>query len=253
MNKSSLGYFLLITALFLGVVNYSPFLQTPILDAMNSIKKTYHQTVQYINTSIDAHFLQAQTIKNLTQKLQNCEQDHLLMQQLTHEVDDLYKLSKSRFSNHPKVQLVRTIAYEQFGNMNRLWLDVPEYNSSKIYGLVYKEQVAGIVINKNGRALALLNHDIKSAYSVYIGGKKAPGIAHGNNEQNIIVNFIPAWFEIKVGDEVITSGLDHVFFKGLKVGKVLSVNESQGYQNAVVKPYYNDNEPHYFYMIKDVR
>jgi hypothetical protein len=34
---------------------------------------------------------------------------------------------------------------------------------------------------------------------------------------------------------------------------VVSVNSSQGYQNAVVKPYYEANELNYFYMIRTVK
>lgn len=253
MNRSSLGYFLLILFLFIGAVNYSPVLQSPLIEMLNDIKTTYHHTISSIDTAIKKHFFQAETIEQLQKELQHYEKNHLIMQELAHEIDDLYKLNNTKLSSNPKVELVRAIAYQQFGNMNRLWLDVTDYNSSKIYGLVYKEQVAGIVINQNGKPLALLNKDIKSAYSVYIGKAKAPGIAHGNNEQDIVVNFIPAWFDIHRGDEVITSGLDDVFFKGLKVGKVVSVSESQGYQNAVVHPYYNSNEPNYFYMIKEIR
>ena len=105
----------------------------------------------------------------------------------------------------------------------------------------------------NGKPLALLNRDIKSAYSVYIGKNHAPGIAHGNNDQHLIVDFIPTWYDIKKGDEVITSGLDNIFFKGLKVGRVLSVTSSQGYQNAVIEQYYKDNEPSYFHMIRKLK
>ncbi|MEA2091478.1 MAG: rod shape-determining protein MreC, partial [Campylobacterota bacterium] len=85
------------------------------------------------------------------------------------------------------------------------------------------------------------------------GEDKAPGIAHGNNAQNLVVKFIPAWFNIEAGDEVTTSGLDKIFFKGLKVGRVLSVKTSQGYQNAVIEPYYKANDPNYFHMILRVK
>ena len=120
-------------------------------------------------------------------------------------------------------------------------------------GRTDKELVAGIVISQNGRALGLLNKDIKSSYAVYVGDRKAPGIAHGNSAENLIVRFIPAWFTIKEGDEVVTSGLDEIFFKGLKVGTVVSVTKSQGYQDAVIEPYYKANNPNYFHMIKKIK
>lgn len=253
MNKSSLIYFFILVALFVGALNFSQSIQKPFINSLNFIKDSYHSTVTYIDNGIEKHFFQADRIEQLKEQLQRYENNHLVMQELASEIDDLYKANDSNMSIQPQVQLVRTTSYQKFGNLNRLWLNVKDYNSSKIYGLTYKEMVAGIVINYNSKPLALLNNDIKSAYSVYIGEGKAPGIAHGNNEENIVVNFIPAWFEINVGDEVTTSGLDNIFFKGLKVGKVISINHSEGYQNAVIKPYYSTNEPNYFYMIKVVK
>ena len=175
------------------------------------------------------------------------------MRQLASEINDLFALNQSKLSTNPKVQLIRTNSYQKFGNLNRIWLDVDDYNSSRIYGLTYKEFVAGIVIEEKGKALGLLNRDIKSSYAVYVGNNKAPGIAHGNSSKNLIIKFIPTWFIINIGDEVTTSGLDKIFFKGLKVGKVLSVTSSGGYQNAVIEPYFKSNNPNYFYMIKKIK
>ncbi len=253
MNKKAFSYFFIIIALFVGALYYNNLIQSPIISALNSIKSSYHNTIEFFENKIDKHIFQAQEIKNLKNKLQKYENNHLVMQQLASEINDMYQENNSSLITNPKVQLVRTISYEKFGDLNRLWMDIPDYNASKIYGLTYKELVAGIVISKNNKPLALLNSDIKSAYSVYVGKEKAPGIAHGNNAKNIIINFIPAWFNIKPGDEVITSGLDNIFFKGLKVGKIISVTKSQGYQNAVVEQYYKANEPNYFHMIRSVR
>ncbi len=253
MNKKLFTYLLILLALFMGALYYTKTIQSPLLSSLNSIKVTYHTITQSIQDSIDKHFFQAQEITDLKEKLQKYENNHLVMQQLASEIDDMYKENNTTLATNPKTELVRAISYEKFGNLNRIWLDVPDYNASKIYGLIYKEMVAGIVIPKDGKALALLNNDIKSTYAVYIGEGKAPGIAHGNNGKNLVVSFIPAWFNIKIGDEVITSGLDNIFFKGLKVGKVVSISKSQGYQNAVVEQYYKSNEPSYFHLIRSVQ
>ena len=253
MNKELFSYFFVLIALLVGALYYNNTIQSPLISTLNSIKKSYHSSRKYISDTIDQHFYQASEIEKLNKKLVFYKKSHLQMHELAIEIQDLYKIKNSPLQTKPEVELVRSISYQKFGNFNRLWIDVPEYNSSKIYGLTYKEFVAGIVINKNEKPLALLNQDIKSAYSVYVGKKNAPGITHGNNANNLVVNFIPTWFEIKVGDEVISSGLDKIFMKGLKVGKVLSVTSSQGYQNAIIEPYYKSNEPNYFYMIKRIK
>ena len=253
MNKELLFYFSVVAALIVGALYYTNAIQSPILSSLNSTKSTYHDITESISQTIDKHFFQAQEIETLKVELRQYENNHLVMQQLASEINDLYKENKSLFKTSPEVELVRTISYQKFGNLNRVWIEVADYNKSKIYGLTYKELVAGIVINMNGKPLALLNRDIKSAYSVYIGEDHAPGITHGNNDEYLIVDFIPTWYDIKKGDEVTTSGLDNIFFKGLKVGRVISVTSSQGYQNAIIEQYYQDNEPSYFYMIKELK
>lgn len=253
MNKELSGFLFIFIALFIGAMYYTNIIQEPFIHALNSLKSTYHSSVKYSNDTIDKHFLQAQEIESLKENLSHYEHNHLVMQQLASEVNDLFAINHSSLVSNPKVELVRTISYEKFGDLNKLWLDVVDYNDSKIYGLVYKEIVAGIVIGKSGEPLALLNKDIKCSYAVFIGDSKAPGIAHGNNEKNLIIEFIPSWYKVNIGDVVTTSGLDNIFYKGLKVGEVLSLTKSQGYQIAVIKPYYDSNEPSYFHMIKKVR
>jgi rod shape-determining protein MreC len=250
MNKKLLSFFFILIVLFTSAIYYNSSIQSPIISTLNFIKTQYKESISFVQNTIDTHFFQAQEIHNLKEKLEKFEKNHLVMQQLASEINDLYKANESPLKTDPKVSLVRAISYEKFGNTNRVWIDIPDYNSSKIYGLIYKEMVAGIVISKHERALALLNRDIKSSYAVFVGKDHAPGIVHGNNDNYLVVKFIPAWYSISVGDEVITSGLDNIFFKGLKVGRVLSITKAQGYQNAVIEQYYNSNDPNYFHLIR---
>ncbi|QFR48910.1 rod shape-determining protein MreC [Sulfurimonas lithotrophica] len=253
MNKELLSFFLIFIALFVGAMYYTNIIQGPFISALNYVKSTYHDTVEYASENIDKHFFQTKQIEELKEKLEKYENNHLVMQQLASEVNDLFSVNKTTLKTNPKVELVRAISYKRFGDLNRLWIEMDDFNSSKIYGLTYKELVAGIVVSNGDKPLAILNRDRKCTYAVYVGDKKAPGVANGNDEKNIMVEYIPSWFKIKKGDLVTTSGLDDIFFKGLKVGTVLSVTKSQGYQSAVVEPYYDSSEPSYFHLIKSVK
>jgi len=250
MNKELLSFFLIFLALFVGAMYYTNIIQKPFISALNSVKSTYHSGLKYTFESIEQHFLQSQQIKKLNEKLAKYENNHLVMQQLASEVNDLFALNNSTLRTNPKVELVRAISYQRFGDLNKLWIEMNDFNHSKIYGLTYKELVAGIVISEGEKPLALLNRDKKCTYAVYVGDKKAPGVASGNDEENIMVEYIPSWFVIKKGDLVSTSGLDDIFFKGLKVGTVVSVTKSQGYQTALIKPFYDSTQPSYFNLIK---
>ena len=253
MNKGLVSFLSILIALFLSAIYYSSTIQAPFITSLNYIKSTYHNMQDYTKEIILIHTSQAKHINELEEKLLLYENNHLVMQQLASELDDLFKQNNSLLRTNPSSQLIRTISYQKFGNLNRIWLEINDYNSSKIYGLVYKELVAGIVVPENGKALGLLNKDPMSTYAVTIGSKEAPGIAQGTNKENLIVKFIPSWMSIKVGDEVKTSGLDKLFFKGLKVGRVISSSKAQGYQSAIIKPYYKANNPNYFYIIKRVK
>ena len=253
MNKGLTSFLTILIALFLSAIYYSKTIQTPFITSLNYIKSNYQDIKDNTKQFIYMHTLQAKHINELEEKITIYENNHLVMQQLASEINDLFNENKSSLKVNPLVELVRTISYQEFGDLNRIWLEVDDYNSSKIYGLVYQELVAGIVIQESGQALGLLNKDTMSTYAVIIGEQEAPGIAQGNNKETLVVKFIPSWIDIKAGDEVKTSGLDKLFFRGLKVGRVISTSKSQGYQSAIIEPYYKANNPNYFHIIKRVK
>lgn len=253
MNKELLGFISLFIALFIGALYYTNIIQSPIVTTLNTIKIAYNDTINIIEQTIDKHFFQAKQIESFQEDLLQYEKNHFVMHQMATEIQDLFNANQSSFKLDPEVVLVRSVSYSKMGDFNKLWIEFDDFNSSKIYGLVHKELVAGIVIEHQEKPLALLNRDIKSSYSVTIGEQSAPGIAHGNNAENLIVRFIPSWVKINEGDEVVTSGLDGIFFKGVKVGKVLSISSSQGYQSAIIEPYYKAINPNYFHVIKNIR
>lgn len=253
MNREVLGIFFLFAALFGAALFFSKGLQRPILSLSNSVKNSYHSLTTSIEQGYDEHFSQQATILELRDKLKRYEESHLILHQVATELNELFVENNSTFKVLPQVELVRTISYAKFGDINRVWIDMPAFDPSSVYGLVHKENVAGIVVMHEGRPMALLNGALKSSYAVYVGEHKAPGIVHGLNSKELIVEFVPTWIKIKVGDEVLTSGLDNLFFPGLKVGKILSIEQSQGYQNAIVEPYYNASNPDYFHLIRSIR
>ena len=252
MNKGLLVFFTIFIVLLGGAIYYSKTVQSPFISFSIAIQDSYFNSVKSFSDGIDEHFHQQQRIEELTKKLEHYNRDHLLVQQLSSELNSMYKENNTTLKTDPQIQLVRTVSYVKFSDINKLWLQMKDFNSSKIYGLVYKDSIAGIAISYENRPVALLNGDMKCTYAVYIGNNSAPGIARGNNDGTIIVNFIPSWMPIKIGDEVVSSGLDKLFFKGMKVGKVIAVKTSQGYQTAVIDPNYKSKEPRYFYLIKEV-
>ncbi len=250
MNKKNIYTLVLVIALLYGAINFSNPIQKDLLNFLNYVKSAYKSFIFQVQNSIDMYFFQADEIKRL--KIENSYLKKLKVELIEYK-NKLHSIKQLCDNNDTinlkKLKIVKTLSYEKFGNFNRIWIDFKDFNSSKVYGLLYKDKVAGIVINKNSQPLALLNRDIKSSYAVFIGDKNAPAIVHGNNEEFLVATYIPAWYDIKVGDEVITSGQDNIFFKGLKVGKVKSVSSTQGYKTAKIIPYFDRSDIDFFYVV----
>jgi rod shape-determining protein MreC len=236
-----------------GALYFSPFLQSPFIHLSKSIKLLYLGQIEEIETYITKHFNQASTIAQLQEKNRYYERELLTLHQVSDEYHNLLRESNSSITTTPSVELARTISYVRMGDPHKLWLEMDHFDPAQVYGLLYRGYVAGIVVSNNGSPMALLNGDVKSSYAVSIGNSEAPGIARGNNERRLVIEFIPTWVPIFVGDEVVTSGLDKIFMSNLKVGKVVSISRSSGYQSAVVEPYFYAKNPAYFHVITKVR
>ncbi|MCI4407444.1 MAG: rod shape-determining protein MreC [Sulfuricurvum sp.] len=253
MNKQTLTIAALLVSLIGGTLYFTNFLQSPILHLTHTIKSHYLDGIESIQNKIDQHFHQQATIIALQEKNRYYEKELINLHQVADEYQKLLQEQNSTLKTNPQTALARTLSYVRFGDPHRVWIEMDHFNPKKVYGLLYRGYAAGIVVGSYGRPMALLNGDTKSSYAVTIGTTLAPGIVRGNNERRLVVEFIPTWIPISVGDEVLTSGLDRIFMSGLKVGKVISISKASGYQSAVVEPYFYGKNPAYFHVITQIR
>lgn len=252
MNKEFVTLTIIVVGLFIGAFSYTNLLHKEIIGALNGIKSTYFDAVEHIQNSIDKHFYQASTIEKLKAQLVQYKQDRLLLESIANEYNLLLAANESKLKQRTNIILARAISYAKFGDRNKMWLEIPDFDPNKMYGLVVNGNSAGIVISRLGKPLALLNPDLKMSYAVYIGDNEVPGIARGKNSEEMIVEFIPTWMKINIGDEVRTSGLDNLFHKGIPTGKVIDISKIQGYQIATIKPYANTQSLGYFHVIEQL-
>jgi len=166
------------------------------------------------------------------------------------KLNDILKEHKAK-EYHPNVALVRTIGYANLNDYGKVWLDFEDFNSSRIYGLLSQGYVAGIVIANDGHPQGLMVSDPKAIFAVYVGNQKMQGVTQGNRKE-ILVRYISQWLQPQVGDEVVTSGLDGIFFEGIKVGVVTQVMEEESSKTVVVKPYIEPHIPSYMHVITDL-
>ncbi|MBE0491642.1 MAG: rod shape-determining protein MreC [Sulfurospirillum sp.] len=245
MNKLKYLFFI---ALFVFIsLKYGSTVRGYFAKNTNSILSVYLDTVTFVQENIDEHFLQAQQIKALQSQNKELQESAILGLAHKQELDGLLSLNQMEPHN-PALKLVKALSYANLNDYYKVWLDFKDFNASKIYGLIYHDSVAGIVVQKDANPLALLVGDPKAIFSVSIGQEEIPGIVYGKNKE-LHVRYIPLWMHPQEGDVVITSGMDGIFFKGLKVGVVEKVLEEELSKTAVVQPIIAHKIPNYYHII----
>ena len=217
---------------------------------LSDIKTFYVKNVLDVSSLFDKYFNQAKTIEKLKQENKELRDYKVLYdiakQELAVKDEFLKNLNVPQTTSH--VELVKVISYLSFNDFTKVSL-AKDLQSDKILGLISDNFAAGIVVNQQNGAIGLLNGNKDCSYSVFIGEQKSPGIIMaGENEDSLQIKFIPVLAEIKEGDEVITSGMDNIFYEGLKVGVVTEVINLADMRIAKVKPYINASKKRYFYL-----
>jgi rod shape-determining protein MreC len=244
-NKIVLGS-LFVTLLFLSL-NYSNPLKNHVLSYSNSIKLFFIEQYDRISGNIQRHFRQKEQIKSLQNEVETLRSPAQLSAVFATKLNQFLEEANLSAYN-PILNLSRVIAYEELDNPFRMWIEYPNFDRNRSYGLVHKGFTAGIVYSKFDKALAHLQLDKRVVFSVLIGSDKLLGVLFGN-EKNLLIKYIPAHANVKIGDEVVTSGSDNLFYEGIKVGKVVEIKTKNIYKIAIVEPYMKVKKPNFFYIV----
>ncbi len=248
MRKKSiliLAFLLLITTL---IYKNLPFITQRVIDVSITIKSLFTEQKKELLDTIQTHFHQKEQIEMLKKKLKELEPQASLSIAFATRLNHLLK-EVNLYEYHPKLHLVQSIGYETIQNRDRLWLDFPAFKKNTNYGLIFRGYTAGIIRTKNNKPLAILQEDKESLFSVFIGENHIQGIATGDGK-NLQIQYIPNYENPHIGDEVITSGRDHIFYEGIKVGTIIKIEKKDMYKIATVKPYINTKEAHFFYAVE---
>jgi len=93
--------------------------------------------------------------------------------------------------------------------------------------VVSSEGVAGRVVSVSPHySQVLLITDQNSAIDGIVQSSRGRGMVKGNGSEECRFDYVIKTCEIKPGDAIVTSGLGGVFPKGLRLGKVKSVDDS---------------------------
>ncbi|AYJ79268.1 rod shape-determining protein MreC [Aliarcobacter cryaerophilus ATCC 43158] len=215
-----------------------------------NLKESYINTYISVSQKVANHFEHERLIRELQNENLELKEYKVLYNTTISTIDNLKNLLENIEipEINSKIEVIRVLSYVHFDDFTSVWLDkVPTDN--KILGLISENYAAGISMIKNGKSIGLLNGNKDCTYAVFIGNEKNPGIATSNDESSdlLSVKFIPVWADINVGDEVITSGMDNIFYEGLRVGKVVEIKDFPEMKVATIKPYANPLKKRFFY------
>lgn len=87
--------------------------------------------------------------------------------------------------------------------------------------------VGRIIVATPEYAKVLLLTDRSASASAMILRTRRRGVLHGNGDSLILDN-IPKLSDVRIGDEVVTAGLDGIFPRGIPLGTVASVEPGSG-------------------------
>jgi len=244
MNKNILYT---IMAIFIALAFYfKSEIKTSILSKFNYIKENIIEIYDTVNFKTTSYFNQAKQIQKLN--LENKQYINYI-ESILPILQNYKQLKEFKYIHNPNIRFTQTISYSNLPDKSSIYVSYIDNNhSNNIEGLIFNNTTAGIVTKKyKNYSLALLNINPDTSYTVFIGKNKIPGIVFGGKK--IIIKYIPKYKDIKIGDLVITSGLDKIFYEGVKVGKITSITQEKLYQEAVVKPFYNSYNPTFFYVV----
>lgn len=103
------------------------------------------------------------------------------------------------------------------------------------------EGVVGRVILPTPRAAKVqLIIDRNAAAAGLVERSRAQGVVVGTGGDTVRFEYVPGSADLKVGDRVVTSGMDGIYPKGFVIGQIESIQRSAGeFSNVLIRPAVN--------------
>lgn len=249
MTKQKVFFVVFIIIIPSLTIIFSKQLQNGLLFSSDLVKLSFGYIKESLESTIDKHFEQSQTIEKLKHENATLKKEALLYQSYRFKLDSLLNALNPKLKSDTNITLLKSTSYVYFGDLHRIWLDGFVFEPERIYGLMQNNYAIGIAYLKEERAYGVLFGDSDCSFSVYIGKNKVAGIAIGKNDKQMDVKYIPSWIKVNLGERVYTSGLDGIFTPNIPVGKVVSIKKFGEYQRATIDVHANIKNIEYLYLV----
>ncbi len=215
-----------------ALVIVSPF-QKQFTAFINSVKETWNQYFFLVSTAKESRRLKVALGQSLEQ-LNRCSETEIANDRLRH----LLGFEKGI----PRPMIAAQVVGKDPSAWSKTIIVDKGTRDSVRQGapVVIPEGIVGVVVEASARnAKVLLLTDPNSAVDALVQQTRARGIVKGGGADYCVFDYVLRKHEISVGDIVVSSGLDGVFPKGFRVGRISEiVRQNAGiFQKVSVTPY----------------
>ena len=259
MSKKNVLLFLLVLSISFVLMTYQSKKGHLFTDNfLNNLLNTSHALTKSVADSITSPFTKM-ALRDEDNALLRKRIDELLLERAKYQeavlenkrLKELLKLLESR---QQYIAAARVLSRGTDQWSHTLVLDKGQKDGvSKDMSAITPKGFAGKTFNVTGSySKLLLLTDINFSAAVRLQESRKEGVISGTGTRKVILKYIPYEDELKVGDIVITSGLDQLFPPGIPVGFVSKIDK-QGtahFQYIEVTPYVDDSKMEEVLIIK---
>jgi rod shape-determining protein MreC len=218
------------------------FVRAAIMDTLTPVEKLVDQVSNSVS-AVWRGYIALVGVNRENQRLQS-ELSELKMQvvrQQEHivEAERLRKLLNVDENLVGKTAVARVIGRDPAEGYRSITIDKGRVHGVQVDAAVLTpEGIVGRVIHcGNYSAVVQLIVDPQSAAGVLVLPNRRVGVIKGNGGAELDLDYIDDDTELKVGDELITSGDDRIYPKGVPVGAITSVGARRGlFKTVRIKP-----------------
>lgn len=220
------------------VENFAIYITSPIFRGGNQATQSVSGFFQFLGSIGDL----ADENEVLKDKVEKLESENARLTEVERENKALRELSDFSAKEDFVLESAFVVGYDPTSFTEYLTIDK---------GTERKIEVGDPVVSQSGNligrvsevgwknAKVLLLTDSSSSVNVVVQDTRASGILKGEHGLGMVMELIPQEEVIKNGDRVVTSGLSGIFPKGLVVGEIEDVTQTENelFQEARIRPF----------------
>jgi rod shape-determining protein MreC len=253
MLKKKLFLFAIFILLIFGLLTFQSikgknrFIDTA-LYPLTLIQQGATAVIHGIRNTFNAYIMIAgkeEENRSLLEKIHKLEQENNDLVEVQLENKRLKKILQLKTEKRNYVTTASVFARDPTNWFQTIWI-----NKGLKAGIA-KNMVAVTPLGPVGKVSRLLQNsanitlitDVNSSVSVRLHPSRIEGMLQGSGEDTCSLQYISKEIDVKIGEKVITSGLDGIYPRGLMIGHVTSVRkeDEEIFQIVEVEPVQNLN------------